>query len=108
MDDKNIKYLCQFRTLNFKLPIETGRWQGVNRENRVCTICNTGDIGDEFHYIMTCTFFEYHRKQFIKKRYIKRPNVIKFKEIMNCTNVAEMNNLCKFIKIMITKLNSPG
>ena len=48
LDDKKIKYLCQFRTLNFKLPIETGRWQGVNRENRVCTICNTRDIGDDF------------------------------------------------------------
>ena len=48
LDDKNIFTLCKFRTVNHKLPIESGRWQNIARENRKCTICDSGDIGDEY------------------------------------------------------------
>jgi hypothetical protein len=33
------------------LSIETGRYFGVERENRTCSLCNQQEIGDEFHYI---------------------------------------------------------
>lgn len=41
-----------FRTSNAKLPIERGRWYDIPRENRLCTICNCIEIGDEFHYLL--------------------------------------------------------
>jgi hypothetical protein len=34
MEDKDIYTLCKFRTTNHKLQIETGRWNGIDRENR--------------------------------------------------------------------------
>jgi hypothetical protein len=33
LEDKDIYTLCKFRTTNHKLPIETGRWNGIDREN---------------------------------------------------------------------------
>ena len=39
---------CRFRTTNHHLPIETGRWNSVNRENRKCTLCNCDDLGMNF------------------------------------------------------------
>jgi hypothetical protein len=36
LEDKDIYTLCKFRTTNHKLPIETGRWNGIDRENRQC------------------------------------------------------------------------
>ena len=45
---------CHFRTVNHKLPIEYERWNNIQRENRVCNLCNSQDLGDEFHYLLKC------------------------------------------------------
>ena len=108
LDDKNIVTLSRFRTLNNKLPIETGRWQNVPRENRKCNLCNSGDIGDEFHYIFTCSSLMDSRRQFLKAYYTNRPNILKFKSLMNSSNPLILNNLCKFIRIVNAYLDSPG
>ena len=50
--------LIRFRLSNHYLPIETGRWKNVTLQNRICPLCNNFYIGDEFHYIFTCTFFQ--------------------------------------------------
>ena len=68
LDDKNIITLCRFRTLNNNLPIESGRWQNISRENRKCHLCNSGDIGDEFHYLFKCTSFDSDRISFSQKK----------------------------------------
>ena len=44
LDNRNIKTLCRFRTTNDKLPIETGMWQNIARENRKCLLCNSGVV----------------------------------------------------------------
>ena len=43
---------CRFCTCNHKLPIETGRWINVERNERKCIFFDKNDIGDEFHYIL--------------------------------------------------------
>jgi hypothetical protein len=53
--------LCKFRTTNHKLPIETGRWNNIDRVNRICTKCNNITIGDEYHYIIECEHFSNFR-----------------------------------------------
>ena len=52
LSDKDRITLCKFRTCNHRLPIEIGRWQNVDRSDRICHICQTTEIGDEFHYIL--------------------------------------------------------
>ena len=42
---KYCKYLIKIRTRNHNLPIETGRWRRILRENRKCHLCNQ-DIGE--------------------------------------------------------------
>ena len=108
LDDKNISTLCKFRTVNHKLPIETGRWRNIARENRLCLLCNSGDIGDEYHYIFSCSAFEDDRKSFVKQKFRYRPNIVKFKELMNSKNLLDLNNLCKFIRIINKRIDSPG
>ena len=36
-----------------KFPIETGRWQHIARNDRICTFCRA-NIGDEFHFLFIC------------------------------------------------------
>ena len=42
----------RLRLSSHRMPIETGRWRRLKREDRTCSSCNT--IGDEEHYIYTC------------------------------------------------------
>ena len=42
----------RLRLSSHSMPIETGRWRRVARENRLCETCNT--LGDEKHYIYHC------------------------------------------------------
>ena len=57
LNDKDRILLCKYRTTNHRLIIETGRWRGINREDRICNLCNHGLIGDEFHYLLECRHF---------------------------------------------------
>ena len=42
--------ICKLRCSNIKFPIETGRWVGISLEHRLCQLCNSGLIGNEYHY----------------------------------------------------------
>ena len=47
LSTKNARILCKFRNGNVKLPIETGRWINIERDDILCHLCNS-DVGDEF------------------------------------------------------------
>ena len=68
--------LCEFRTSNHKLPIETGRWENIPLNDRKCTFC-TRDIGDEFHYFFRCSHFSTERSNFLKPYFYTRPKYYK-------------------------------
>ena len=46
-------WITKLRTSNLKLPIEVGRWYGIPKENRHCTLC-LKNIGDEFQVFFQC------------------------------------------------------
>jgi hypothetical protein len=77
LNDKDNFTLSKFRTTNHKLPVENGRWKSIARENRICPLCNNGEIGDEFHYLFKCQYFGNQRKIYIKKNIRINPNIIK-------------------------------
>ena len=52
-----IQEFIYFRLFNTHLPIEKGRWLGIPRNERVCRLCNSNQLGDEFHYLFSCQFF---------------------------------------------------
>jgi hypothetical protein len=62
LNDKNRFTFCRFRTSNHRLPLEVGRWENVERHNRLCQLCKYGEIGDEFHYVLQCPNFASERK----------------------------------------------
>ena len=91
-----------------KFPIETGRWQNIERENRKCVLCNSDAIGDEYHYIFNCSAFDNCRKQCIAFYNRNRTNTLKFYDLMNSPKCTELNELCKLIKEINNKLNFSG
>ena len=53
--------IFKFRTANHSLPVETGRYIGINYQERVCPLCQNGSVGDEKHYLLYCEFFNAER-----------------------------------------------
>ena len=76
-------YLCKFRCFSNNLPIETGRFFNIDRSERYCNLCNVNKLGDEFHYLFKCTFFNNVRAKYLPRNICNNPNVLKFKELMN-------------------------
>lgn len=95
--------LAKFRTTNNRLPIEKGRWEGIERSQRYCTLCNCHIIGDEFHYIFECECFTQIRTRYLPRFYLKHYSTLKFQKLMTTTNVKLLKRLCMFIIEVLKK-----
>ena len=101
LPDKLWKPILKFRTSNHYLPIETGRWNKIPLEDRMCTLCNENDIADEFHYLLKCQFFNHPRTQFLHSYYYTRPNTYKFKDLMQSQRISTLKKIANFINIIM-------
>ena len=77
LSTKNARILCKFRTGNVKLPIETGRWFNIERDDRICDLCSS-DVDDEFHYIFNCTSLSAKIIEYIPSYYTSRASAFSF------------------------------
>ena len=93
--------------LNHKLPIETGRWNNIQREDRKCNLCDLNDLGDEFHYLFKCKQIDNKRKECIDKKCSHRPNILKFKNLMSSTKKSLLKILCSLIRFINSSLVVP-
>ena len=85
------------------LPVETGRWRRIPRENRKCHLCHL-DVGDEYHYFLTCNYLNNLRRQNIDRKFVVRPNAIKFSMLLNTKNPAKSRKFCIFNKSIFESL----
>ena len=100
--------LLKFRTFNHYLSVKTGRWNNILIENRICTLCNAMDIGDEFQYLFICHFcFHNSRVQLIHPYYYTRPSTYKFRELMENKRISSLKKLACFINVINTKFKRP-
>ena len=91
------KYLSKFRLSAHSLNIEKGRYNNTNRRDRICTLCNSSDIEDEFHFILKCPIYNDLRVNYIKNYYYRRPSVFKLVQLLSVNNVKIVNNLGKYL-----------
>ena len=95
--------IAKFRTTNHRLSVEKGRWENIERSQRVCTICNRNALGDEFHYLFECDAFEESRKMYLPRYYLRHVNTLKFQKIMSSKNVKLLIQLSRFISIILSR-----
>ena len=95
-------FFTKCRLSSHKFLVERGRWDKppIVYHERKCTLCNSGDIEDEYHVAMKCTYFKDIRVKYIKPYYYVRPSMQKFVNLMNTTNNRDRHKLMIFIKLI--------
>ena len=58
-DYKCRQFVSKFRMLDHCLPIETGRFNSIPENERVCPHCTMNNIGDEEHTLLHCTNIQF-------------------------------------------------
>ena len=64
---------CKLITSTHSLAIETGRRIDVPRNERLCMLCELGELEDEVHFILKCPAFRSLREKFIPHNFIVAP-----------------------------------
>jgi hypothetical protein len=87
---KNRQLIAKFRTSDYCLQIETGRYINIPRQQRLCTTCNI--LEDEYHFFLNCHLNQQPRNLLINTIENKCPSF---------TNMSPMNRLDSKIKKVI-------
>ena len=95
------KIFIKFRVSNHKLPIERLRYTNVTHENRKCPLCDTGNIGDEFHYLFICPKLTLQSEKLLPLPYTTYPNGFKMELLLNSTDKSVLTNLCHFLYLVM-------
>ena len=100
------KLICKLRCSNVKIPVETGRWVGVPRDQRVCHLCTDNSVGDEYHYLFRCTNDQVCtiRNKYIPAYYLNTPSNDKMYGLLSYCNSPVLKNLALFVKQLIKLL----
>ena len=96
--------LVRFRTTNNGLPVNELRYERVPRHERICTKCNLQEVGDEFHYLFVCPFFQNTRNRLLPKYYVKNPNILKYRSLFSIENKVLLLKMKHFICILNKEL----
>ena len=87
LSEYNRKWITKFRTTNLRLPIETGRWYNIPRENRKCNFYGNGN-GDKFHILFLCEneIVVILRNKYIPNYYRIHPSYFKLVGLLSICN----------------------
>ena len=92
--------LTKFRVSNHKLMIEVGRHMKLQKQERICQICQEG-VEDEIHFLITCKHYKTLRKPLIDYCTELRPPFEYYtaeeKFIFIMTSPFLMGNVSKFL-----------
>ena len=89
--------LIKFRCSSHKLEIETGRKNGINREDRLCKCCSMNALGDEFHFVFECPKYNENRLKYIPQKYLSVHSMFSLCNLISGSKSVKLK-LAKFIK----------
>ena len=89
--------LTRLRTSSHNLFIETGRYDGTQREMRVCRSCNMNVVEDEYHFTLVCPHYRALRMKYLKQYYCHWPTMQKLDSLLSSSSKKTIYNLAKFV-----------
>ena len=92
--------LSKFRCGSNKIPVNNF-W--LQENEKYCQLCDRGEIGNEYHYLFNCKFFEHERLLYLKHYFRFRPNTEKMKKLFGSKNRKTLADLSVLTKIIMQK-----
>ena len=86
------------------LRLETGRYKGMKRHERLCQVCNNGDVEDEIHFLYKCDKLEIIRKTYVENihkmyPYLKKADKVKTLKI--CLTQEHLKEFAQWLENMV-------
>ena len=69
------KALVSFRISSHQLRIETGRYEKIPRDDRICYFCTRNKIEDKNHFLLDCKAYSQIKDTFFSKLETKIPHI---------------------------------
>ena len=92
---KVLNTIARLRGGLLRIAINEGRWNRIPLEDRLCTICNLGEIENEFHIIFLCpAYVSFRNRLFTMHPVFRQKN---FHTIFNVRDVKLLKDLCSYI-----------
>ena len=88
------KALVRFRISSHQLRIETGRYEKIPRDERICYFCTGNKIEDENHFLLDCKAYSQIRDIFFSKLETKIPD---FKSLSHDTLISLLMNSSDYL-----------
>ena len=95
-NDKLRHQLTCLRLCSHSLEIELGRYNNIERNNRLCKLCNQTAVESEYHFMLCCSRYSCIRSKFLGQ--CSWPTVQKFNSLMSTSSKKCMYNLAKYVK----------
>ena len=96
-ENKYRKALTQFRLSSHDLAIERGRYQNIDRQERICNFCTGKLVESEYHFLLVCPLYRELRQKYMKSYYCRWPTLNKFDSLMSADNKRTILSLAKYI-----------
>ena len=94
--------LMKFPLSNQSLLIEAGRWAAVERNKRICPLCVSNTLGDETHYLFSCSFFIDEREKYLPNTGKQETNIDeKICNLFSSSDIKNLENLAYFCSIIM-------
>ena len=96
--------ILKLRFSNHKLPIHSQRFLNIPRDERVCELCETGELGDEFHYLFNCKDERIMRERVnaLTPYFHNKPNAFKYHALINCKSKVKLKKLARFVGVILS------
>ena len=100
------KSLVRLRISSHELWIETGRYDKIPRDERLCSLCNCNKIEDETHFLLDCPSYSSIRDRFFSKI---EPKILFLLLLSHETLLSHLMNFADyFINIQLISFISSG
>ena len=97
------KNLAKFRCRSNNLPVNNIRYLHILEDDSeiYCKLCRKFEIGDEFHYLFNCSFFDEERKKYIPEEILQDPNESSLDKLFASENINSLINLANFVDLIM-------
>ena len=95
---------CSYTYGILPLEIETGRYLGIKQDERLCKMCDLGEVEDEIHFLVGCSLYNKERYELLEMLRVCYSNIYNVSDLVKLKILMtfEPRKLAKYIQKLIS------